>query len=121
VDTDHSSIVLFDGECPLCVCWSDRLRRWDRHGRLALLPLSDPRVARRFPELDPAELRRQIHVWDPGAQRWRRGIHALRHLSRRVPRLWWVAPLLHLPLSAPLWQRGYMAIAESRSCAVRPT
>jgi predicted DCC family thiol-disulfide oxidoreductase YuxK len=37
-------VVLYDRECGLCTATARRLRRWDRHGRLELLPLQDADV-----------------------------------------------------------------------------
>jgi predicted DCC family thiol-disulfide oxidoreductase YuxK len=33
--------VLYDRDCGLCTATASRLRRWDRHGRLLLLPFQD--------------------------------------------------------------------------------
>ncbi len=43
-----------------------------------------------------------------------RGAAAIRHLSRRLRRLWWLAPVLHIPFSLPLWQWLYRQIADRR-------
>src|SRR4051794_23879747 len=40
-------VVLYDRDCGLCTATARRLRRWDRHGRLELLPLQDADVADR--------------------------------------------------------------------------
>ncbi len=34
--------VLYDADCGLCRWSADRLRRWDRRGRLRFVPLRDP-------------------------------------------------------------------------------
>jgi predicted DCC family thiol-disulfide oxidoreductase YuxK len=34
-------VVLYDRDCGLCTATAKRLRRWDRAGRLVLLPLQD--------------------------------------------------------------------------------
>ena len=43
-------IVLYDRDCGLCTATARRLRRWDRAGRLELLPLQEA-VASSRPEL----------------------------------------------------------------------
>ena len=42
------------------------------------------------------------------------GAAAIRYLSRKLPRLWFAAPLLHIPFSLPLWQWLYLKVAERR-------
>jgi hypothetical protein len=55
----------------------------------------------------------QMVVVDPrGGQHW--GAAGFRYLSARLPRLWWLAPLLHLPGSLPLWQALYRQVAKRR-------
>ena len=46
--------------------------------------------------------------------RQHRGAAAFRYLSRRLPRLYPLAPLLHLPFTLPLWQWGYRQVANRR-------
>ena len=40
-------VVLYDRDCGLCTASARRLRRWDRRGRLELLPLQDADVSDR--------------------------------------------------------------------------
>ena len=42
------------------------------------------------------------------------GAGALRVLSRILPRLWPVAPLLNFPGTLPIWQWGYAQVANRR-------
>ena len=82
----------------MCTRWAQRLQRWDSRGRLELVPLEDPVVAERFPELEHSALREQLHVWNSSQERWLQGAAAVRYLSRLVPRLWWAVPLLMIVL-----------------------
>jgi predicted DCC family thiol-disulfide oxidoreductase YuxK len=43
-----------------------------------------------------------------------RGAAAVRYLSRRLPSLWWLAPVMHIPFSLPLWQWMYQQVASRR-------
>jgi len=38
----------------------------------------------------------------------------MRYLTRRLRRLWWLAPLLHLPGTLPLWRFLYRQVAHRR-------
>ena len=56
---------------------------------------------------------REMYVVDSQGRR-HAGAAAVRYLSRRLPRLWWLAPLLHLPGTMPLWSWLYRRVAKSR-------
>jgi predicted DCC family thiol-disulfide oxidoreductase YuxK len=109
-DTD---IVIFDGKCRFCTAQVQRLARWDKGRRLAFLSLHDPEVARRWPQLSHQQLMEEMYVVDRSGNCFG-GAAALRHLSRRIVRLWPLVPLLHLPGTLPLWQIVYRWIARRR-------
>jgi predicted DCC family thiol-disulfide oxidoreductase YuxK len=89
------------------------LRRFDPTGRLRFLSLHEPIVAADYPELDPDDLGREMHVIDT-AGRSRAGAEAVRYLSRRLPLLWPLAVPLHVPGSLPLWRWLYGVVARNR-------
>lgn len=109
----ETDVVIFDGHCKICTGQVKRLARWDRRGRLAYLSLHDPEVAQRYPDLTYDELMRNMVVVDRRGRR-HMGAAAIRHLSRRLPWLWWLAPILYLPGTLPLWQWLYRLIADNR-------
>jgi predicted DCC family thiol-disulfide oxidoreductase YuxK len=109
----EADVVIFDGHCAFCRDQVRRLDRWDRAGRLAYLSLHDPLTAQRFPDLDREQLMQQMYVIDPSGNR-HGGASALRYLSRRLPTLWLLAPLLHIPFTLPLWQWLYGLVAKRR-------
>lgn len=108
-----ADIVIFDGHCRFCNRQVARLNRWDSLGRLAFLSLHDPRVRSRFPELTHEQLMQNMHVVDKEGQAYA-GAASLRYLSRRLPRLYAIAPLLHVPGSLPVWQWLYHQVARRR-------
>jgi predicted DCC family thiol-disulfide oxidoreductase YuxK len=112
-DRPEADVVIYDGQCPLCRNAVRRLNRIDRRGRLAFLPLQDPEVGMRFPDLRQEELQSQLHVIDKNG-RPQRGAMAVRYLSRRLPGLWVLAPLLHIPGSGPFWRWLYGQVARRR-------
>jgi len=105
--------VLYDGKCRFCRGQMGMLRGLDRSGRLELVSLHDPSVARDFPEIPPEDLVREMFVVDREG-RAHGGVQAWRFLSRRLPLLWPAAILLHLPGSLPLWNWLYRLIARNR-------
>ncbi len=45
--------LLYDSQCPLCCKFKDLIDAWDRDGTVCALPLDDPAIPERFPQLDP--------------------------------------------------------------------
>ena len=116
VDPDEapgSSVVIFDGECRFCQKQVKNLKRFDSGDRLSFISLHDPRVKQRYPHLTHDQLMSQMYVISPQGNQYG-GAAALRFLSRKLPRLWWSAPFLHIPFSLPLWQWFYRRIAIRR-------
>jgi predicted DCC family thiol-disulfide oxidoreductase YuxK len=112
-DRPEGDVVIFDGNCRFCRGQVERLARWDKAGRLAFLPLQDPRAAQRFPDLSHQQLMEQMYVVDRQGRR-HGGADAFKYLTRRLPRLWWLAPLMHIPFSLPLWRWAYRHVARRR-------
>lgn len=107
-------VVIYDGQCNFCRSQVKNLRRMDCFGnRLAFLSLHDERVAERYPDLDHDDLLEQMYVIDQQGNR-HGGADAVKYLSRRLPSLWPLAPLLHLPGSARLWRWMYRQVAKRR-------
>ncbi len=112
-DRPRADVVIFDGQCRICTGQIRRLSRWDWGGRLAYLSLHDAEVARRWPDLTHGALMEEMYIIDRRGGR-HPGALAVRYLSGRLPTLWWLAPLLHLPGTLGLWQWLYRQIAQRR-------
>lgn len=113
VSETQQSVVLYDGECKFCVRQIEHLRRLDRSRSLRFLSLHLPQVAIDYPDLSHEQLMAQMWVIDPRGSRYG-GAYALRYLSRMVPLLWPLAPMLHLPGMMPVWSWIYRQIADRR-------
>lgn len=108
-----ADVVIYDGQCNFCRQQVARLHRWDGGKRLAFISLHDPRVAERWPDLPHERLMEEMAIVDQhGGRHW--GAEAFRYLTRRLPRLWPLAPLMHIPFSLPLWRFGYRQVAKRR-------
>lgn len=108
-----ADVVLYDGRCEFCRARVEQLRWLDRGGRLAFLSLHEPEVAADYPDASPERLLDEMCVVDgAGTHHW--GADAVRYLSRRLPRLWWLAPLMHVPASMLLWRPLYRFVARHR-------
>jgi predicted DCC family thiol-disulfide oxidoreductase YuxK len=108
-----ADVVIYDGDCRICTAQVRKLAWWDCQGKLSYLSLHDPEVGQRYPDLTHEMLMREMYVVDRHGRR-HAGAGAIRYLSRRLRRLWWLAPMLHIPFSLPLWQWLYQQVARRR-------
>ncbi len=109
----QADVVIYDGDCRICTAQMHRLTWWDCQGHLAYLSLHASVVAERYPDLSHEMLMEQMVIVDRHGRR-HGGAAALRRLSLRLRRLWWVAPLLYIPGSLPLWDFFYQQVARRR-------
>lgn len=112
-ENSSADIVIYDGHCKFCTGQVKNLARWDTKGRLAFLSLHDPEVAKRFPDLTYEQMMDQMYVVDGRGNR-HGGAAAFRYLTTRLPRLYLLAPLMHVPFTLPIWQWGYRQVAKRR-------
>jgi predicted DCC family thiol-disulfide oxidoreductase YuxK len=106
-------VVLYDGQCNFCKKQIDHLRRLDGRDRLQFVSLHDPEVAMHYPDLTFEQLMEQMWIVSPAGNRYG-GADSLRYLTRRLPILWPLAPILHFPGAMPLWRFAYRQIAKRR-------
>ena len=111
-DLPDADVLIFDGECSFCTTQVKKISRWS-NGRLAFLSLHDPQVEKLYPDLTEEMLMKQMYLVSTHGHRYA-GAGVLRYLSRKLPRLWVFAPLLHIPWSLGFWQWCYSQIAKRR-------
>jgi predicted DCC family thiol-disulfide oxidoreductase YuxK len=99
--TQH--IILYDGECPMCVFQMKALSWMDWFGVLALVPLSEPRAQEIAPQLTREDLLEAIHCVTPQGRIYR-GARAIRFVGLRLPLL--------IPLALFMWIPGVILLAE---------
>ncbi|MDP6446569.1 MAG: DUF393 domain-containing protein [Pirellulaceae bacterium] len=109
----QADILIFDGKCRFCSGQVARLHRWDSAQRIAFLSLHDEQVGERFPDLSHDDLMKQMYLIDGRGRRFG-GAAAFRELTRKLPRLYPLAPLMHVPFTLPLWQALYRSVAKRR-------
>ncbi len=106
-------VIVYDGHCNFCRAQMRRLEWWDCQGKLAYLSMHDPEVARRWPDLSQERLQQEMCLIDQqGHRHW--GADAFRVLTRRLRRLWWLAPLMHLPGIMLLARSAYGWVSRNR-------
>ena len=109
------AILLFDGACAFCRRSVSILKRLDWLGRVEY---RDARNVATLPHcdepLDPIKLLEEMHLVTPDGRRAHAGYRAIRWLAWRLPPLWPLAPLFHLPGALWLGSRLYRRIPRNR-------
>ena len=109
----NQHLVLYDGECPLCV-FQMRLLTWlDWFNTLALIPLTDPRAQQVAPHLDREQLLAAMHCVARDGRIYR-GARCIRFVGMRLPLLVPVALLLSVPGVIWIAEKAYDLIARNR-------
>ena len=112
-ERSDADIVVYDGQCGMCRNQMQKLRWWDWGERLSYVSLHAPEVRDRWPQLSKDRLLEEMAVvTHQGTIHW--GPTAIRYLTRRLPSLWWLMPLLHIPGSMVLWRPLYRWVARNR-------
>ena len=103
-----------------------KLARWDREGRLEIVPSQTPGLAARFPWISAEDYDRSLQVVGPGP-RTLEGAAALHEIFSLLPRGRFLAALLRFPMLRRLADRFYRWFARNRyrfgcanHCATRP-
>ncbi|MBC8002140.1 MAG: DUF393 domain-containing protein [Opitutaceae bacterium] len=96
-------ILLYDGECPLCVFQMQVITWLDWFNVVSLLPVQDPRVAEIAPTLSREDLLEAIHCVAQDGRIYR-GARCLRFIGMRLP--------VAIPGALLLWFPGVIWVAE---------
>lgn len=107
------ALVLYDGECRICIASVAQLRRLDWLGRLEYGDARDAAVQERAGGVDREAALRRLHLV-PARGKALQGFHAFRWLAGRLPLLWILWPLLWIPGVAAVGVRAYDAVARNR-------
>jgi predicted DCC family thiol-disulfide oxidoreductase YuxK len=106
----HATLI-YDGGCGFCRRWTERVRRWDRHRRLEMLPFQTPDLETRFPRVSRAECAERIHLVDEHGV-VHKGAAAAREALGRLPAGWlWALPF-RIPGGLALADRAYGWVAH---------
>jgi predicted DCC family thiol-disulfide oxidoreductase YuxK len=109
----EADVVIYDGKCVFCLGQVRNLKKFDRDGQLAFMSLHDPAVAQRCPDLTYDQMMKQIYVVSQSGEQFG-GAAAIRYLTGQLPKLWWAAPLTHIPFTLPIQQWFYDQVAKRR-------
>ncbi|MBI4341647.1 MAG: DUF393 domain-containing protein [Candidatus Omnitrophica bacterium] len=107
-------LLLYDGNCGFCLESVKRVRVLDVFGWVDPLNFHlQPDLTRLSPALTPQRARSEIILIEPNG-RVSGGFEAFQRLTRRLPSLWVLAPLVHLPGAGWIGGRVYRWVAEHR-------
>jgi predicted DCC family thiol-disulfide oxidoreductase YuxK len=107
--------VVYDGLCRFCVRSIRVVRSLDVLGRVSFHDANEREaVVAALPALADADLDDAMYAIDGGGRRYR-GFYAFRRLTRALPALWWLVPLLYFPGVSFVGERVYGYVARNRS------
>lgn len=104
--------LVYDGDCAFCRRWIERLRRWDPHGEIAVVPLqqTDRVAAFRIPH---AALEEAMHLILPDGRVFA-GAAATPEILRRLRGRRWLAWAFAVPGVPWVAARVYRWVARRR-------
>jgi len=108
--------LFYDGECGFCRDAVAVLSRWDREGRIELIPFQDAARVAQF-GLPLPGLAAAMHLVLPDG-RVVAGADAVPELGRLLPGKRWLTWLFAVPGVRPIARRAYAWIAARRRCLV---
>lgn len=106
-------IMIYDDQCPMCTFQVKTLTWLDWFNALIFLPMSNPEVTVRAPQLKREDLMAAMHCLTTSGQIYK-GARAIRHAAIRVPLLFLLGLFLWIPGVIFLAERLYMWISGNR-------
>jgi predicted DCC family thiol-disulfide oxidoreductase YuxK len=108
--------LVYDGYCPLCIRTMTQLDVLDGARRLRYVDLERESARARsvLPGVSLAAMREEMAVVTPEG-RVLRGFFAFREVSRRLPLLWVLVPLMYAPGAEWVGTRVYAWVARNRA------
>ncbi len=106
-------VLLYDGTCGFCRTWIDRLRRWDRAGRIDYVAYQQRAVVAGLPPITDDALDRAAHLVAPDG-RVQAGARAVPLLLDYLPGGRLLKPFFHVPGVPWVADRVYAWVAANR-------
>ena len=120
--------LVFDGACRVCNRIADTLRRWDREGKIEVIPSQTPGLQARFPWIPPSAYAEAMQlVQCPSGRTWQ-GAAAIERLLDILPKGKLISWIFSIPFVRALADKFYRWFARNRyrlgcgeHCQLRPT
>jgi predicted DCC family thiol-disulfide oxidoreductase YuxK len=106
-------VVFYDGWCPFCIKSVHRLKRMDYFGLIKYVSFRKEGVIKKY-NLDLEKLEKRMHSKKLNGS-VKEGIFAFIQISKRLPPLWPMVPVLYLGQLMGVGQKVYDYIASNRS------
>ncbi|MGE5231414.1 MAG: thiol-disulfide oxidoreductase DCC family protein [Deltaproteobacteria bacterium] len=106
-------VLLYDGTCGFCRAWIDRLRRWDRVGRIDYVAYQQRAAVAGLPPISDDALDRAAHLVAPDG-RVQAGARAIPLLLNYLPGGRLLKPFFHVPGVPWVADRVYAWVAANR-------
>jgi acetyl esterase len=106
-------VLVYDGECGVCLRSVRLLRGWDRGDRIEMAPFQSEGVMDRFPRIPEDEFREAVQLIAPDGRRWS-GADAVERALALTPRGRPIAWLFRLPFARHIARRAYRWFARNR-------
>lgn len=105
--------VIFDGSCQVCTGQMEKFQKQDANGDIAFVSKHDSQ-AKQFPQLAEPGNESGLRVVDENGQ-VHVGADAVYQISKRLPKLRWVAWLYRIPGLRGIFRAGYRWLSARRS------
>lgn len=106
--------VVYDGDCAVCGRLVARLARWDRDGKLEIVPAQAPGLHARFPWISARAFAESMQVVRASDGKTWQGAAAVEQLLDLLPRGRWISWIFRIPLARWLAERAYRWFARNR-------
>jgi predicted DCC family thiol-disulfide oxidoreductase YuxK len=119
-------VVVYDGNCKVCGRIVRVLTRWDREGKLEIIPSNTPGIRARFPWIPNRAYAESVQLIGPGGRTYQ-GAAAVEHILDVLPKGKLITWIFSIPFARPLAERFYRWFARNRyrlgcgeHCSFRP-
>jgi predicted DCC family thiol-disulfide oxidoreductase YuxK len=105
--------VVYDGACKVCTRIVGVLRKWDRDGKLEIVPSQAPGVRARFPWIPDRAYAESVQLISAAGGTWQ-GARAVEQILDVLPKGKLVTWIFSIPFVRPLAERFYRWFARNR-------
>lgn len=105
--------VVYDGNCRVCTRLAGLLTRWDKPGRLHVVPSQQSGVKEAFPFIDKKDYAESLQLVGPRQQRWQAAA-AIETLLNILPRGVLISWVFRIPFVRTIADRFYRWFARNR-------
>jgi predicted DCC family thiol-disulfide oxidoreductase YuxK len=106
--------VVYDGFCNVCKKLVRALLKWDRHGKLEILPSQTPGLSARYPWIPATAYVESIQFIENRTGHTWQGASALEHIIDVLPRGRFITWIFSISFARPLAEKFYRWFAKNR-------